>query len=125
MDILGVHTVVNFDCPVSRSDYVHRVGRTGRAGHAGRCVTLYTEEDFPSLHMVASAMAASGSDAPQWMLDMPRKRGAGGGKGRNIPPKRADLIQNAKGKRDRDKAKFVSNKGRKKAAAKVAKGKGE
>ena len=49
MDILGVNTVVNFDCPGIRSDYVHRAGRTGRAGWPGKCITLYVVCPFCSL----------------------------------------------------------------------------
>lgn len=29
MDFAGVSTVVNYDCPASAADYIHRVGRTG------------------------------------------------------------------------------------------------
>ena len=94
MDVLGVNTVLNFDCPAARSDYVHRIGRTGRAGRAGTCVTLYTEEDKPSLHMVASAMKASGSNPPAWMLALPRRHG-GGGRNKRLPPKRVDILPNA------------------------------
>jgi len=92
MDILGVNTVVNFDCPGVRSDYVHRVGRTGRAGHEGTCVTLYTEEDFGSLHMIASCMKTSGSEAPEWMLKLPRKHG--GQAKKYVPPKRKNIMDN-------------------------------
>lgn len=35
MDFPGVNAVVNYDCPRSTIDYVHRVGRTGRAGREG------------------------------------------------------------------------------------------
>lgn len=35
MDFPGVNTVVNYDCPSSTTEYVHRVGRTGRAGRHG------------------------------------------------------------------------------------------
>mmetsp|Transcript_4464 Transcript_4464/g.13198 ORF Transcript_4464/g.13198 Transcript_4464/m.13198 type:complete len:148 (-) Transcript_4464:806-1249(-) len=94
MDILGVNTVVNFDCPGVRSDYVHRVGRTGRAGHEGNCFTLYTEEDFGSLHMIASCMKTSGNEAPEWMLKIPRKHG--GQAKKYVPPKRKDIITDAK-----------------------------
>lgn len=90
MDILGVNTVLNFDCPGVRSDYVHRVGRTGRAGHPGTCITLYTEEDYGSLHMIASCMKTSGNEAPEWMLKIPRKHG--GQAKKYVPPKRKNII---------------------------------
>jgi len=75
MDFKGVNTVVNYDCPWSRTEYVHRVGRTGRGvGVGGAAVTLYTDEDQPNLRMVASVIAASGGEVPGWMLRLPKKR---------------------------------------------------
>ena len=35
MDFPGVNAVVNYDCPRTTIDYIHRIGRTGRAGRTG------------------------------------------------------------------------------------------
>ena len=40
IDIVGIHTVINYDEPRTFKEYVHRVGRTARAGRGGRAVTL-------------------------------------------------------------------------------------
>ena len=37
--------VVNFDFPLTASDYLHRVGRCGRAGKPGTAFSLFRKED--------------------------------------------------------------------------------
>eukprot|EP00466_Bigelowiella_natans_P010370 jgi/Bigna1/130800/aug1.12_g5508 len=69
MDFLGVNTVVQYDFPQTRLDYIHRVGRTGRAGRRGYCVTFFTNEDRGALREIASTMRLSGCDVPDWMLE--------------------------------------------------------
>ena len=45
LDILGVETVINFDCPAQLASYLHRVGRTARAGNRGRAITFVEDAD--------------------------------------------------------------------------------
>lgn len=45
IDVHNVNLVVNFDFPVSKEVYIHRVGRAGRFGSPGISVTLCTSED--------------------------------------------------------------------------------
>ncbi|MBI2617546.1 DEAD/DEAH box helicase [Candidatus Gottesmanbacteria bacterium] len=40
MDIEDVSHVINFDEPVSYTDYIHRIGRTGRANKRGKALTF-------------------------------------------------------------------------------------
>ncbi|OOM78479.1 DEAD/DEAH box helicase [Clostridium sp. BL-8] len=43
IDIEGITHVINFDLPVEKEAYVHRIGRTGRAGAKGKAISLCIE----------------------------------------------------------------------------------
>ncbi|KAA6399205.1 MAG: hypothetical protein EZS28_005269 [Streblomastix strix] len=45
LDFSRIETVINFDCPNIRSQYVHRVGRTARGEKNGVAITLITPQD--------------------------------------------------------------------------------
>ncbi|BFI34140.1 ATP-dependent RNA helicase DDX27 [Marchantia polymorpha subsp. ruderalis] len=53
LDIVGVETVINYECPSNITTYVHRVGRTARAGNKGCAITFATERDRPLVKAVA------------------------------------------------------------------------
>ena len=53
----GIHIdelslVINYDVPLEKDGYVHRIGRTGRAGNQGRAITLVTSEDIMDLYEI-------------------------------------------------------------------------
>ncbi len=59
----GIHIddlslVINYDVPVEKDSYVHRIGRTGRAGNGGRAVTLVTGDDIMSLYEIEEHIGA-------------------------------------------------------------------
>ena len=64
----GIHIeelslVINYDVPMEKDSYVHRVGRTGRAGKVGRAITLVTSEDIMSLYAIEEHIGAMIAEA--------------------------------------------------------------
>jgi len=53
----GIHIddlalVINYDVPLEKDNYIHRVGRTGRAGQKGRAISLVTGDDLMDLYEI-------------------------------------------------------------------------
>lgn len=40
IDVLGITHVINYDLPVEKEAYVHRIGRSGRAGNNGKAISI-------------------------------------------------------------------------------------
>lgn len=45
IDVTGVDTVYNFDCPETPESYIHRIGRTGRKGEKGYTCIFIADKD--------------------------------------------------------------------------------
>jgi superfamily II DNA/RNA helicase len=59
----GIHIedlslVINYDVPLDKDSYVHRIGRTGRAGKIGHAITLVTGDDIMSLYAIEEHIGA-------------------------------------------------------------------
>lgn len=50
--------VINYDIPIEKDSYVHRIGRTGRAGNGGRAISLVTVDDIMSLYEIEEHIGA-------------------------------------------------------------------
>ncbi|PKM62468.1 MAG: ATP-dependent helicase [Firmicutes bacterium HGW-Firmicutes-21] len=53
----GIHIddlslVINYDVPMEKDSYVHRIGRTGRAGNGGHAITMVTGNDIISFYEI-------------------------------------------------------------------------
>lgn len=48
----GLSLVINYDVPLEKDSYIHRIGRTGRAGNDGKAITFATSEDIMSLYYI-------------------------------------------------------------------------
>lgn len=46
IDIEDISLVINYDVPVEKESYIHRIGRTGRAGKGGTAVTFVTRYEY-------------------------------------------------------------------------------
>lgn len=45
IDVQQVSLVINYDLPLDKENYVHRIGRSGRFGRKGKAINLLTKED--------------------------------------------------------------------------------
>ncbi|WP_313559882.1 DEAD/DEAH box helicase [Ruminiclostridium cellobioparum] len=59
----GIHIdnlslVINYDVPVEKDSYVHRIGRTGRAGNGGKAVSMVTSDDIMTLYEIEEHIGA-------------------------------------------------------------------
>jgi translation initiation factor 4A len=50
IDVQSVSLVINYDLPINRENYIHRIGRSGRFGRKGVAINFVTDEDEPKLH---------------------------------------------------------------------------
>ena len=54
IDIEGITHVINYDLPVEKEAYVHRIGRTGRAGARGKAISFSSKENDKLLNEIQS-----------------------------------------------------------------------
>lgn len=52
IDIDDIDHVINYDMPLSKEDYIHRIGRTGRNGREGHAMNYLTPTDFEGYRIV-------------------------------------------------------------------------
>lgn len=45
IDVQQVSLVINYDLPINRENYLHRIGRSGRFGRKGVAINFVTVED--------------------------------------------------------------------------------
>jgi translation initiation factor 4A len=54
LDVQQVSTVINFDLPLKKEVYIHRIGRSGRYGRKGMAINFVTKNDFNYLKQIES-----------------------------------------------------------------------
>ena len=52
IDVEGLTHVINYDLPVEKEAYVHRIGRTGRAGASGKAISFVNQYEDGLLDMI-------------------------------------------------------------------------
>jgi ATP-dependent RNA helicase DeaD len=60
IDVPHVEHVINFDLPMMKEDYVHRIGRTARNGAKGEAVSFVTPEDHGAWIQLANEYKIQG-----------------------------------------------------------------
>lgn len=54
IDVQQVSLVINFDLPVSKENYIHRIGRGGRFGRKGVAINFVSDKDVATLRELES-----------------------------------------------------------------------
>jgi len=52
IDVQQVSLVINYDLPVSKESYIHRIGRSGRFGRKGLAINFLGRLDVPVLREI-------------------------------------------------------------------------
>ncbi|HYA01828.1 MAG TPA: hypothetical protein VEI04_01790 [Syntrophobacteria bacterium] len=82
--------MINYDLPLDREDYVHRIGRTARAGRSGRALSLACEDYVYRLEAIEEYLGQKIPvvwPEPEWFLpdiSQPAPRTQAGRKGRRF-----------------------------------------
>eukprot|EP01129_Flabellula_baltica_P017409 TRINITY_DN963_c0_g2_i1.p1 TRINITY_DN963_c0_g2~~TRINITY_DN963_c0_g2_i1.p1 ORF type:complete len:400 (+),score=85.09 TRINITY_DN963_c0_g2_i1:44-1243(+) len=70
IDISQVSLVINYDLPLSRELYIHRIGRAGRFGRKGVAINFVTEEDVGILRDIEQFYATQIDEMPMNVSDL-------------------------------------------------------
>lgn len=118
IDFKNVNYVVNFDLPQTKTDYIHRIGRTGRAGRDGEAITFFTESDKERLPSIINVLKNAGCTLPEWLKNLKGLSHRDYKKATKKPVKRKDVSTIPKydiEKSKRRKLMIADSKARKKA----------
>ena len=65
IDVQQVSLVINFELPIQRENYVHRIGRSGRYGRKGVAINLVSEAEVKMLQEIEEHYSTSISELPE------------------------------------------------------------
>lgn len=82
IDIPAIEHVINYDLPLVKDDYVHRIGRTARNGASGEAISFVLPQDHGTWMGIAKKFKIQGVDL------QPVRRGPKGENERSDRPKR-------------------------------------
>ncbi|KAK4760926.1 hypothetical protein SAY87_005819 [Trapa incisa] len=71
IDFKNVHTVINFEMPLSVAGYVHRIGRTGRAYNSGSSISLVSSDEMEILEEIKSFLGEDENKESKSILPFP------------------------------------------------------
>lgn len=70
IDVQQVSLVMNYDLPMDRENYIHRIGRSGRFGRKGVAINFVTEDDVQTLHDIEQYYSTQIEEMPVNINDM-------------------------------------------------------
>lgn len=69
IDVQQVSLVINFDIPLDRENYIHRIGRSGRFGRKGVAINMITKDDAPALQELERFYSTKIEELPEDFMD--------------------------------------------------------
>ena len=70
LDVQQVSLVINYDLPVNRELYIHRIGRSGRFGKKGVAVNFVRDEDVRTLKDIERYYSTDIDEMPMNVADL-------------------------------------------------------
>jgi ATP-dependent RNA helicase len=70
IDVQQVSLVVNYDLPLNREMYLHRIGRSGRYGRKGVTINFVKSEDIKVLRNIEQYYSTQIDEMPQNISDL-------------------------------------------------------
>ena len=70
IDVQQLSLVINYDLPIQRETYIHRIGRSGRYGRKGTAINFVTDNDMIKLQELESFYNTSISEMPENIADI-------------------------------------------------------
>ena len=64
IDVQQVSLVINYDIPLNRENYIHRIGRSGRNGRKGVAISFVTDGDVDYMKEIETHYATSMTELP-------------------------------------------------------------
>jgi translation initiation factor 4A len=70
IDVQQVSLVINFDLPLDRENYIHRIGRSGRFGRKGVAINFLTQRDVPCMRDIEQFYNTQIEEMPMNVADL-------------------------------------------------------
>ena len=69
IDIQQVGVVINYDIPIDKYNYLHRIGRSGRWGRKGIAINFVTPRDLQKLRLIERHYIIKIEDMPNEFMN--------------------------------------------------------
>jgi len=70
IDVQQVSLVINYDLPINRENYIHRIGRSGRFGRKGVAINFVSQEDVRTLREIEQFYRTEIEEMPMDVSDL-------------------------------------------------------
>ena len=70
IDVQQVSLVINYDLPIQKETYIHRIGRSGRYGRKGVAINFVTDRDLQDLEELKNFYNTNIEEMPQNIGDI-------------------------------------------------------